>query len=759
MNSKEITVVDSKGRRVPAVLSRKPVPDRVMDEKARRKALARQFKQELVVSIGAIPFGDDRREVSVAVGQTVREILGPKMDLKNHELIVIHRDQLIVEDDWDSYKPDSEYPLYVNVVPAGGLGSILSLGLSLALSFVAPGIGGFLGAQFGLGAFATRILTGAIFTIGRMILSRVFAPDPPQPAQIERDPQRFGIGSISNTFPGRRDNVLCVMGTHRLAPYLACKPYAYVVDSTVLGFRALYDFGYGPIEFDQSNFKFGDTLVSSFTKTQGDTEVPSVVIQTHEGAPGTDSVISGFDERHNQQQLSKELTKENGWSVHAYVEGVVRIDLIVQFQALLELSDSGEKQDRTVQVEVQKKEEGQSEFSVVSTYDFTGQTTSQHFNAISFPVANTGGEFRIRRNTDDNTGEDYNSRIQDRSYLVAIDQVTPGHPVTVQGRALVFLDLTASEDLNSTVQAFNAVVTRRIPVYVDGTGWTAPMAGMSASNPAWLAASILRGPGIAEPVADDLIDHYALLDLSRHCVTREYQFNGVFNSSNSVWDNYSVILSAGRAAPSLVNGSTYSLVIDREKSVPSDLITPRDSLRFSGQKAFSRVPDALRAIYNDRNNDYRESEIVVYDSGKNAQNSTDIRTIDVSSLGITSAAEVHKYLRYSIAEAKLRPELFSVVEDIKNLRIRRGDYVDLVHDVPLLGLGQGRIVRMYEESGQWVGFDLDEFIQLQGDTGSGYSVRFQDLDGNAVIQRVASGREARTIPEQEFSGTSRGSLS
>lgn len=705
----------------------------------REQALASTYRQDLVVSIGAIPF-DERRVVSTPVGRSVSDIIGIELPY-GHEILVIHKDKIVPFEEWGSYIPTNDYPLYINVVPGGGLGSIFSLVASIALSVVAPGVGGFLGAQFGFGALGTKLLTGAIFSVGKLLVSKIFTPDPPQQKQIERDPQRFGITGIQNQFPGRRDSVLCIMGTHRVSPYFACKPYSYVISNSQLGFRALYDFGYGPIAFDQTNFKFGDTLISSFD---------NVTIVTHEGIPGTDSEISNFSDIHRQTSHNKELKKSEGWSTYSYAKGVTKIDIIVQYNGLVKFDNNNNKGNKGVVIRVETKATGQSSFTHAATNTATDNTTSQHFQSISITVANTGGELRIRRNTDDNEGDDYNSRIQDKSYLATIDQITPESPVNVQGRALVFIQLHADEELNNTVQSFNAVVSRKVHTW-SASGWSS--SAIATSNPAWVAASVLRGPGIVGAIPDTDIDGAALLALSQRSDLRGYQYNGVLNSSRSVWDTYSMILGSARSTPALVDGSTYSVIIDQQKLVPVDLITPRDALQFSGQKAFAPVPDGLRGIFNNRDDNYRESEITVFDTGKTVANSTDIRTVDLRASGITSVAEVHKFLRYSIAEAKLRPELFSINMDVKNLRLKRGDYVDLVHDIPLLGLGQGRVTSVHIENGQWTGFDLDEAVSLEGDTGSGYNVRFQDLNGSVINQRIVGGGTS-TIPEQEFSGSS-----
>ena len=703
--------------------------------------------RDLIVSIGAMAFESGREEILVEGGgdQTIAEILGDVPDTTEHEILILDQGELLPPENWGLVKPQSERYLYVNVLPRGR--SVLRTFLVLVVAFAAAYVAG---PVFGLevGTLAYAATTAGISLAGALAINVLFPPEGfPQRAEITQDPQRFGIRGTRNQIPDNTTPVMIVMGKHRVTPYFATQPYAYVVDSETQGYKALYDFGYGPIDFDRSLFKFGDTLVANFG---------NVTIATHEGVSGTDSQIAQFSERHAQSVIRKELRKEPEeeaeWSTYTFRPETTKISAIVVFGALVEFDDRNNRMDRTVAFEVETRR-GDGVWSTYDAQEATAQTTSQYFLSIdiTIPASALEGEFRIRRTTD--TDDDV--RIRDRSILVTLDFISPGHPVLAQGRALVYLDIEANEDLNNTIRSFNAVVTRKVPRWDDGA-WTEPST-TGATNPAWQIASILRGPGTAVITPDANIETDSLTALAAHCDTNDYEFNAVWTDQRGLWDRLNQVAAAGRANLTLFDGTKYGVVIDQRKTVPVDLITPRDTLAFQGQKIFLPIPDGFRAIFNNRDNDYRESEIVVYRDGQNAANSTDTRSIDMRNTGATTVAQVHRFLRYLMAVTTHRPEAFTVTQDIKHLRLQRGDYVDLTYDSPLLGLGQGRLRRaMLDEQGRLLQFSLDEKIDLV--PGETHTARFQNLDGEAIVVPIVENRE-QTFAAQTVSGRSAGMYS
>ena len=702
----------------------------------------------LAVSVGSLPFDslDNRKVIYVedAIGKTVADIIGPVPPAEKHDVLAVQNGELI--EDWSLEIQDTSTPLYVEIVPKNR--EILSIVGIIAVAVFAPAVAGLIATK---GTFLYSAIVGAVSLLGNAIVGALFGAEPPGgSAGFSQDAQRFGIRSTQNRLATRRSPVLCVMGTHRVTPYFATAPYVYVVNSSTMGFRGLYDFGIGPLDFQAGSHKFGSDPVSDFS---------NAVVTVHNGSLTAASSIAAYPDVHDQQQVDIELAKSAGWVTIPYPAGVNQVDLLIVFNGLFSLSSQGAKEDATVEFEIQAKV-GSGAWTAVRQPSYTAKVTSQYFASESITFATTdAGQIRIRRTTDDTDS----SRIRDIGTLRYVDHVRKVRPVQAQGRALVFIQIHADRNLNNVVSSYNAVVTRRIPTWTKASGWGARTGGATASNPAWLVADLMRGPGLHTPLSDDRVDAAGLADFASYCTTRGYRFDGVWTDVQGLWDRMNAIAAAGRASITQIDGTKYGVLVDRKKTVPIDLITPKDTIRFRASKQFDPCPHGFRASFNDRDNDYMESEIVVYapdysatGSERDKTRATDIRAVNLAPAGVTTAAEAHKYLQYLLAVKILRPESFEVVQDIKNLRLQRGDYVDMMYDTVLVGLGSSRLAKTKVSSGRITQISLDEFIDLNVTGQSSYSARFQTLTGTSVkvgLRKNAAG----TVAQQVVTATPRGS--
>ena len=702
----------------------------------------------LTVSIGALPFAHNSRKlvrVEDAVGRTVRDIIGPAPEAEHHVIVATIEGELI--EDWDFVIQGTSSPLYLDVVPQSR--NFLALTAVVAIAVFAPAAAGYItGATSG---FAYSATLGVISAVGSIVVGKLIGP-PPAPgvsggssAAAQRDPQRFGIRGTSNQSPAVRSPVLCVMGKHRVTPYLATQGYVYVIDDETMGYRGLYDFGYGPIEFEEGSHKFGDDPVMNFS---------NATIVEHEGVIGSASTLSQFNEVHDQSNVNAPLPQEEGWKEFTFEKGVAYVNIIVIFNSgLVQYDDQNKKKNRTVAFEAQVMQDGAQR--AATSWSVRKSITSQVFSSATLGLGlidkTKGGTMRVRRTTNDSTS----TRVRDEANLAYVDFVTQESPVKATGRALVYINIRADRNLNNVVNTYNAVCTRKIPAWSSGSGWGVPLAGAQASSPAWLFADILRGPGIAVPVADAQVDAEMLAEFDAYCTSRGYRYDGVWQDSAGVWERLSSVCSAGRASPTLIDASKYSVIIDQKKDVPIDLITPKDAIRFRAVRQFDRSPHAFRAVYNNRDDAYRESEVIIYAPGRSARNSTDIRAVMLREVGITTAAEAHKYLRYLLAVKLLRPESFHVVMDIKNVRLQRGDYVDLQYDTILVGLGASRVERRKVVGGMLTEFSLQEFVEL--DEGEDHVARFQTLGGSSVRAGISQ-NAAMVVPETSASGSASATL-
>ena len=695
------------------------------------------------VQVAPLPFSNIRVDAEATAGQTVTEMIG-EFRATNHEVAVVIDGKPVDEKEWGHRRLRPSMMVTVIVTPKGNLGRTLAfVALSVAVAAFTGGLAAPLTARLG-GFFGRLALAGIQIGItlgGGLLLNHLIPAPQPKLSQSAQGPEIFGISGIRNTAPSRSQCVPSMFGTMRLFPFYASRPWTDIDEHRRQALNVMFDLGYGPLSISDTDLlRIGDRLFSEFT---------NLAWRFHPGTPGADSqfsstsagtgqtvarMVTNFNRQHRQERLNLALTYADSWQQITGQAGVNRAIVEITFAAGLAAYDSaGGKSPRTVEFGLEYRQGTSGSWTSVS---ITALTAEREFNPLFhqyeavFP--STGQyQLRVRRVTTD--AQPSSGRNVDAATLTAIDWITDSTPVKAQGRALFALRVQATDQLNGVIDTFSGIFRRSLPIYDTATETWA--AAAYTDNPAWVLAEILRGDGIHNPVDDDQVNGAALKEWADYCTARGYKFNGTFDARQGVWASLIDVAAVGRAKPSLEAGNTFSVIVDKKRTVPIDMITPRDSWGFRGSKAFVDAPHAIIGVYRDSEDDsYDVKEIVVYDTGYSVANATDIRRLEM--FASTTAAEVHKRIRYHIAESRLRPERFEVTMDVKHLAVTRGDYVDLVHDVPLVGLGVGRVSKVAGVT-TWTGFSLDSPVGLNAN--ERHYARFQTFGGESISAEIDIG--------------------
>ena len=681
---------------------------------------------KIYANVFPMPFSKEGVECEAWEGQSIQEIIDidPK-DLEHNQIIVLHEGNLILPEQWSHYRPKGGTHLSIGVLPKGDLGDLISLGAVIALAVFAGPAATSLGASLGLAAGGTGILLleAAIIFGGTLLINSLFGPSDPGYDSVDspRDPSVFGISGIQNTLPGRTQPILCLYGEHRVYPFFAAQPFTtHIGDTQYL--HLLFDLGYGPIEISDPNLlKIGDRMFSEF---QG------LTWEFHEGFPGDKSEVSSiYTRQHFTTPLSITLKQSDGWIEVSTPPDIDEVTINFIANGLYEFDDEGNRRPRRVSLQCQYLAEGGSaaDWSGSFNVSFNGESSEALFRSRTLNIGTRGQhKVRFRRVTADST----DAKIRDVVQVYSLTSTNPDPPVRARGRSLFALRIQATDQLSGTINSFNGVFRKKVQTYVGGE-WTSSYT--FTSNPAWIFADILRGESIFTPVLDANIDGEGLLSWANHCEIHGFRFDAIFDARQSVWKALQAVASCGRASPTIRDGYIYSVVVDIVRTTPVDLLTPRDLLDFKGVKTFEDPPHGLIARYRDRSDNlYESKEVTIYDGGYTARTATDLRSFEA--FGTTELAHVHRRARYAMAQSKLRPEEFEVTMDVKQLAITRGDYVDLVHDIPLVGVGQGRVTRNVLSGGQWIGFDIDE--DLDPSFRDRLNARFQTFEGGRILAEV-----------------------
>ena len=397
------------------------------------------------------------------------------------------------------------------------------------------------------------------------------------------------------------------------------------------------------------------------------------------------------------------------------------------------------------------------------TYTRTYDSSLGHFDNSSFPIS-----VQIQRVTATLTGqqqEESSFAHYTTSILHTVTATRNTKAVTDPKNvalAKTALSIQATKQLSGQIEGINAVVQTYC------WDWDQPTNAWilrNTNNPASLFLYVLTHPAnpqrivggtITEPYLVNPVDISSKVDLTKlkywhnFCNTArtytdsstspstvynyKYTFNSVMGSQRSVLEVLRDICAAGRASPALIDG-VWSVNIDEQKTNPIQHFTPHNSWGFEGTKALPKTPHALKIKIYDEDSDYQENELIVYNTGyaeyDNLPTKKGAELFESITLpGVTSRGHAIDLAKWHFAQIKLRPEIYTLNTDIEYLVCNRGDWVKVTHDVPMWGLGSGRIKNRISSTV----FDLDEMVNI--DTTKNYTLRIRGSDGSSNDRQV-----------------------
>lgn len=352
---------------------------------------------------------------------------------------------------------------------------------------------------------------------------------------------------------------------------------------------------------------------------------------------------------------------------------------------------------------------------------------------IKFSVAKGVYQVRVRR-TNDST-KDYVTVAGNKGVrfhtcqLLSVTGMSVNRPVVPPKNAalaMTAIRVRATNQLNGNIDGVSATVQS---ICKDWDRTTSTWIVRPTRNPASLLRYVLQHPANAQAVADIQIDLTALVDWHNYCRTNSFMFDTVVTEQQSLLDTLRDIAAAGRASPALQDGK-WTVVIDRERTSIAQHFTPHNSWGFEGTRALPKMPHAFRVQFNNAERSYQPDEMIVYNDGYSSANATLFEGLELP--GVTTRKAVFKHARFHLAQLKLRPETYTLNADIEHLICTRGDLVRVTHDVPMWGLGSGRIKNRISSTV----LELDEQVPM--DAGVQYTIRIRLEDGSSITRTVAA---------------------
>jgi hypothetical protein len=386
---------------------------------------------------------------------------------------------------------------------------------------------------------------------------------------------------------------------------------------------------------------------------------------------------------------------------------VIRASLDISFpQGLGRINSGGDVEEQTVEVQFRYREVGAADYIDAGTKICAGSERAlvRFTHEIEFPDV---GEYdvEILRLTEDNEAND----VVNDCYLSAVRSFRHGDLPSHEGIAEVALRIKASDQLNGQVDSLNGTVQQLAPIW-DGMSWGAPA---PVRHPAWIYADALRGAHMRRPVGDSRIvldDLKAWADDEPHW-TCDY----VVDTETPLREVLDIICAAGRARRALVD-LNYSIIRDLAGQPVRQVYTPRNSWDFSSSISFPRDIHGFRVLVASERLEWQQDEILVFRDGYDETNATEFETLELPGVVVTKdeadQGNAWKLGRYHMATVELRPEALEWYADWEHVRTTRGDKVQLVHDVPKVGVGYGRVRAITTAAGDLVSIEIDELFDL-----------------------------------------------
>lgn len=320
-------------------------------------------------------------------------------------------------------------------------------------------------------------------------------------------------------------------------------------------------------------------------------------------------------------------------------------------------------------------------------------------------------------------------QVQDKLTLLSIQSRFDRQPIITDKRhTFLEVKIRATNQLNGAIQNLSAVVKSVLPVYNTGTlQWE----NQVTSNPAWVYCDLITGELNKKALDKSRLHLDSILEWAELCdevptpppsqtfIAPRFQCNFVLDFDTTLQSLLNSVTNAAQASLNIVDGK-YGVLVDKLKTIPVQVFTPRNSWNFQSSRNYTTAPNAISVKYIDPENDWQVNEAVVYDNGFNASNVEPNDIEELSSFGCTTFEQAWRFGRYMLAQGRLRQENISIDVDFEHLVCTRGDFVLFTQDVMRTG---GVPARVKTVSGNQV--TIDDAIETS--PGSyGYVARKED---------------------------------
>lgn len=377
---------------------------------------------------------------------------------------------------------------------------------------------------------------------------------------------------------------------------------------------------------------------------------------------------------------------------------------------------------------------------------FTAATrTALRYTIRSPQLAEGKYEIRYRRTIAEST----ESTVSDSMVATEINEIITDD-VAYRNTAVVGVKVRMSDQLSGLPKVTFKVAGVFIKVFnPDTETWTVE----ATNNPAWIVYDMLTNQRYGAGLPESRIDLRKFREWASHCEQFNLTFDGVFDTSLSLWDALQYVLRCGHAQ--IVNsGTRYTVAIERAQPATM-MFSVANMVENTFQIDWLPQTDRANEIdvsYFDALDGYKQHTLKVVDQEAQA-NGAPIRNASVSLFGVTNIQRAYNEGLLQLALNRYILQTVTFDAAIEAIACTVGDVIYVQHDMPQWGFA-GRL-----EDGSTTGLvQLDRPVTIEADksyrllvvydallrsSGTiyniiGNSVYLTGFDGSTAIKRLTA---------------------
>lgn len=241
---------------------------------------------------------------------------------------------------------------------------------------------------------------------------------------------------------------------------------------------------------------------------------------------------------------------------------------------------------------------------------------------------------------------------------------------------LLAVKMKSSEVLNTnTARKFSVLGTGKTPRWNQYSGFSQPVANSSI---AWAAADILWNNDYGRGMSAERIHLQQLARLDEIWTARGDTFNGIFDSTDSLWASLTKALRAGRALPMYYAGKV-EFIRDEPQYLPVQMFSPKNivagSFSVDHNWPTRSTPDYVIVQYFDKDI-WATKEVDCF-----LPNSPKKKSATVELFGVTNREQAWREGIFIVAGNRLRRRTVRFSIEMEGQVARYNDLIQVSHDV------------------------------------------------------------------------------